>query len=124
MITHKCNKSCCNTLISINSKYCDKHQHYYSRKYDKQRMTNKLTREYRLFYQSKAWRDLRSYKLDKNPLCEKCLLQGKSTIATDVHHIDDVFNHWNERLKIDNLEALCKPCHEKIHKLGYYNGLL
>lgn len=121
MILHKCNKSGCKAMIDINTKYCKQHTNYYSRQYDRLRMTNKFTRNYRLFYQSKAWKELRGIKLENNPLCEYCLKQDKTTLATDIHHIDDVFNHWNERLSLDNLVSLCKPCHEKIHKLGYYN---
>lgn len=120
MILHKCAKSGCNALISVNSQYCKKHINYYSREYDKLRMKNELTRDYRLFYHSKEWRQLRQVKLARNPLCENCLLKHQNTLSTDVHHIDDVFNHWSERLNYDNLQALCKPCHEKIHKLGYY----
>lgn len=119
-LMHKCAKSGCNKLIDINAKYCKQHANYYPRQYDKLRMRNKFTRDYRLFYQSKAWRKLRQDKLLNNPLCELCLLKHKYTNATDVHHIDDVFNHWNERLNFDNLQALCKSCHEGIHKLGYY----
>lgn len=122
MILHKCGKSGCKELISTDKRYCDKHTNYYSRQYDRLRMRNVLTRDYRLFYQSKEWKQLRELKLSNNPLCERCLLQHKHTIATDVHHVHDVFYHWNERTDLSNLQSLCKSCHEKIHKLGYYNS--
>lgn len=123
MIAHECRFSGCHAIISTNKRYCDKHMNVYSRRYDKERMTNKVTRDYRLFYQSKEWKKLRLYKLSINPLCESCLKNNLYINATDVHHIDDVFNHYDKRLDLDNLTALCKSCHEKIHKLGYYPPL-
>lgn len=120
MIVHKCNKSGCNQLISVKYKYCKKHINYNSRQYDYIRMHREATREYRLFYQSKEWKELRALKLANNPLCEMCIKNNKYTIATDVHHIKDVYNNYSYRLDYDNLLALCKPCHESIHKLGYY----
>lgn len=119
-LLHECKKAGCKKLIEISEKYCKQHKNFYARQYDRLRMTNKATRDYRLFYQSKAWKDLRRDKLQSDPLCERCLLKNKYTIATDVHHIKDVFNHWSLRLNYDNLQALCKSCHEGIHKLGYY----
>ena len=123
MILHKCNKSGCNALISIKYKYCKKHVNYYSRQYDRIRMNREATRNYRKFYQSKAWKNLRSLKLARNPLCERCLKNNIYSLATDVHHIKDVYNNYSYRLNCNNLQALCKPCHEKIHKLGYYPPL-
>jgi 5-methylcytosine-specific restriction protein A len=123
MIVHECRKPGCHALISATTCYCSKHVNNTSRTYDYIRMHRKLTRTYRLFYQSKAWKQLRKLKLSKQPLCERCMKQGKYTLATDVHHVKPVFDYPDEKLKIENLQSLCKPCHEQIHKDGYYPPL-
>lgn len=57
------------------------------------------------------WQKLRRYYLAVNPLCAKCERTGRTTPATVVHHIDSdqTYNH------LDNLMALCRGCHERVH---------
>lgn len=69
------------------------------------------------FYRSKAWQQCRTAYIAKvHGLCEKCYDAG-----SDVHHIKEI-NHDNITdvniiLNHDNLELLCKPCHNKVtHK--------
>lgn len=69
----------------------------------------------RAFYNSKAWRACKACYLEKvNRICERC-----GAPAAIVHHrryitpanVDDpdvTLNH-------DNLEALCRDCHNKEH---------
>ena len=71
-------------------------------------------------YQSSKWKQLRITKLMSNPLCQKCLQKGKTTLAIDVHHIDSFMNYTgNLRLAKaydpDNLICLCKECHAEEH---------
>lgn len=63
------------------------------------------------FYLSKEWRSLREVKLDKNPICERCAIDGWCIPATEVHHKIDIKKDPYLCLKIDNLESLCKSCH-------------
>lgn len=57
-----------------------------------------------------AWRRLRGHVLGAKPLCEDCnLIEGNTTAATEVHHVDN--NPNNNAL--DNLMSLCKPCHSR-----------
>lgn len=121
-ILHKCRKSGCHELVDTTSNYCKKHTRAYAREYDKLRTSRELTKEYRSFYHSKAWRELRVEKLSISPLCEECIKHCIYTLATEVHHKHEVFYYWSERLDIKNLESLCKSCHEKIHKSGYYRA--
>lgn len=75
----------------------------------------------RKIYNSERWRKLRAWKFICNPLCEECETHGIITPAEDVHHkksfmsVDDP----NERLRlaydVDNLQSLCKKCHQKKH---------
>jgi len=65
------------------------------------------------FYKRVAWLKLRSIKLDQNPLCETCEKDGLTTLAVHVHHVKARKAHPDLELDIDNLEALCHPCHTK-----------
>jgi len=73
------------------------------------------------YYGSKAWKDLRNAYITQHPLCENCLLEGRSTAAEEVHHkkpfltgiTDD--DKWMLLLDPFNLTSLCKECHKKIH---------
>ena len=60
------------------------------------------------FYTLAAWRNLRAYKLQLTPLCERCY-----EIATEVHHIKERNSFPELELDISNLESLCKTCHSK-----------
>ncbi len=84
--------------------YCDKHRQIN----DRERGNNK-DRGY-----GDIWPEIRVHKLNINPLCERCLKQGLTVIATQVHHKDgDVWNRSEE-----NLESLCAPCHSKETDFG------
>jgi len=72
------------------------------------------------FYNSKAWRECRaSYIISVNHLCEHCLRDGKHVPGYIVHHIKHLsplnINNPDITLNHDNLEYVCKECHEVIH---------
>ena len=86
------------------------------------------------FYQSKAWQDVRkTVWIKQNLLCNRChkpvyvdgisdyLPKGKRRTGI-VHHkiyLDDSnVSDKDITLNIDNLEGLCKDCHEKEHNKG------
>lgn len=48
--------------------------------------------------------------------CQRCLAKGKLTEAQHVHHKVPIHVDPSLRLEVDNLEALCVPCHEAEHK--------
>lgn len=94
------------------------------------------------FYQSKAWNDVRkNVWLRQNLLCNRChkpvyvdgiseYLPKDRRVIGIVHHKEylDETNVYdiNITLNLDNLEGLCKDCHEKEHNSraglrdGYY----
>lgn len=79
-------------------------------------------------YQSARWKKLRLSKLMSNPLCQKCLLKGKTTLAIDVHHIDSFMNYQGlkrteKAYDINNLVSLCKECHAEEHLNGTTKGI-
>ena len=73
------------------------------------------------FYKSRRWKATRSaYLRSVGGLCERCLRKGLYRPAVIVHHkvyitpqtIDnpDITLSWN------NLEAVCRECHEDEHR--------
>ena len=79
-------------------------------------------KNYQHLLNSKKWKQLRQWKLEQNPLCELCEREGKVVSAIDVHHKVPVESARTpdemERLAFDpnNLQALCIPCHVKVHR--------
>lgn len=68
------------------------------------------------FYKSPAWLSARQLKImTVNGLCERC-----GQIGIEVHHmerltVDNVYDSLVS-LNQDNLELLCRECHNKEHK--------
>lgn len=58
----------------------------------------------------KVWRAHRETQLNKQPLCEHCLLINRVTAATDVDHIDGNAHREKDYVSA-NYQSLCKPCH-------------
>ena len=70
-------------------------------------------------YKSKRWQKLRKQKVLLNPFCERCLKKNIYNSTNIVHHkeyITDI-NYEDDDIffNIDNLESLCKDCHNKEH---------
>jgi 5-methylcytosine-specific restriction endonuclease McrA len=68
------------------------------------------------FYKSDSWRAARELKIMiVNGLCESC-----GAIGIEVHHKERLsINNVNDSsvsLNQDNLELLCRECHNKAHK--------
>ena len=103
-----CLKAGCNNLTTERNGYCAEHQAF-AEEQEKRRneYRQKQVRENstRRGYGS-AWQKLRAAKLRQNPLCERC-----GAPATVVHHKDH--NQFNDFW--DNLEAVCRDCHEEHH---------
>ena len=73
-------------------------------------------KEIHRFYKSVAWQVAREIKIrDANGNCERC-----GTIGEEVHHIKrlTVLNVKDSKISLnqDNLELLCKKCHNTEHK--------
>lgn len=79
-------------------------------------------KDYQRLLNTKRWKELRVWKLQHNPLCEICKAEGYVRAAVDVHHIKPVESARTlmemEQLCFDanNLQALCIPCHVRVHK--------
>ena len=70
-------------------------------------------------YHSKRWQRLRKQKLILNPTCERCAKRKIYVPAYFVHHkeyiTDKNYEDDNVFFNIDNLESLCKKCHQREH---------
>ena len=68
------------------------------------------------FYKSDSWRAARELKImSVNGLCERC-----GQIGIEVHHkerltVDNV-NDLSISINQDNLELLCRECHNQVHR--------
>lgn len=119
-------KSCgrCGNLIPYGATYCntckpiveaEREARMRASKLESNKRYNK-TRDpkYVRFYNSTEWRTLSAkYTQDKGFRCEKC-----GAIATEVHHVKAIQTPegWERRLDSDNLELLCKTCHNERHE--------
>ncbi len=82
--------------------YCHKHKQYeraVKRTYQSRKNTDP-------FYSSTAWKRLRKYYRDRNPLCEVC---GKAA-AVMVDHVIPI-KDGGAPMELANLQALCWKCH-------------
>lgn len=63
-----------------------------------------LGNEKNKFYHSTAWRKLRNYKININPMCE---IKGCNKIGHTIDHINPILQ-GGELLSLSNLQTLCK----------------
>lgn len=86
-----------------------------------------IMKEYaKQFYKSKAWQACREgYMRSVGGLCERCYARGILTPGVIVHHktyiTPDNINDPTVTLNWDNLECVCRQCHEDEHKSGTHN---
>ena len=62
------------------------------------------------FYNSKQWRSLRNYYIQRNPLCESCKRRDKVAAGQVVDHIKPI-NMGGHKTDLTNLQTMCHPCH-------------
>ena len=76
----------------------------------------------RLIYNTSHWRKLVAAKKMMNPLCERCLSEGRTTEVQEIHHIIPISRAIDDLqileygFDIDNLQSLCMACHELTHQ--------
>ena len=68
-------------------------------------------------YRSKRWQKLRILKKAQNPVCERCLKEGKVTPTYIIHHKEYITdkNYMDDDVffNLYNLESLCLACHNR-----------
>ncbi len=60
----------------------------------------------------RPWRRIRARKLQTDPLCERCLKNGRTTSATEVHHVTP--RSLGGDHSPSNLMSICTPCHDEL----------
>ena len=76
----------------------------------------------RKFYNTTIWINLRSRWLREHPFCVMCEKEGRTTLATDVHHVKNFLSgvddddKWRLFTDEDNLVSLCDKCHHIEHQ--------
>ena len=96
----KCRELGCDNPKTYRSCFCLEHG---GGKTNKGKANSKL-------YSSNAWQNMRVAQLSKEPLCARCMLEGRVTIGK---HIDHVIPHRQDhtRFNVALLQTLCASCH-------------
>ncbi|MBN8978024.1 MAG: HNH endonuclease [Rhizobiales bacterium] len=80
---------------------------------------------HRKLYDLAIWRGrdgLRQQQLARQPLCERCLSQGKTTPATTVNHRKPHKGDWSLFVDPANHESACKEHHDSTIKAEENRG--
>lgn len=86
--------------------YCPKHK--------TKRAARRTSAEYHAWYNLPVWTDeLRPTQLLREPWCRECAKRGIRTRATVVDHVDPHQGDWTKFIDRDNLQSLCKHCHDR-----------
>jgi 5-methylcytosine-specific restriction protein A len=95
--------------------YCEVHRKEV--KAEQNRLYDERNRdpEMKAFYSSAGWRKVRALKARQTPVCEECLRQGRVVQAEIVDHILPAREYPRHRLRLDNLQSLCRACHNRKH---------
>lgn len=108
-----CNHRACNKRIPFRDQYCEEHQEQKSTEnYQRDVKKQYKCREWKHLYDTRAWKTRRRKQLTKQPLCESCLAEGRTTLATVADHIQD---HKGDTVLFydGELQSLCASCHSK-----------
>ena len=98
-----CKHPGCVALIPSGTKYCEVHRPLHP---------EEIRSTYKRGYDAR-WRKVSKAFLRANPLCVRCMKEGKYVKATVVDHV--IPHRGDERLFWDqgNWQALCKQCHDR-----------
>ena len=73
-------------------------------------------------YDTVRWRKVAKRQLSRFPLCASCMIAGRDTPATIVHHVipheNDSSLFWDE----SNFESVCASCHSGIKRVAEHHG--
>lgn len=62
-------------------------------------------------YSTQRWQRLRRLKLAEQPICERCITQGRVEAATDVDHRRPISQGGDPFPPLDQLNSFCHSCH-------------
>ncbi|NJE38940.1 HNH endonuclease [Bacillus paralicheniformis] len=117
----RCNAPGCREYVDWTQKYCEKHQGYADKHYNKTVRYNRENNDLYSYYHSREWKLLREQKLrESNYHCAICAAQGRLNKSDRlvVHHkhkeLRDVLNDDAARNDLSNLEVLCQYHHNQV----------
>ena len=86
-------------------------------------------KQYHNYYGSKAWKQLREWYINQQPLCENHLRYNIYKSGEEVHHVHFISDGKNQEecysllLDPSNLVTLCTDCHKLLHSQARNKGL-
>lgn len=108
-----CAASGCYVLLDLCVPYCPRHTAQDKKDRDQYSKAKRRHKPSRRWYNLAAWRGKhgrRIQQLAKQPLCEFCLAEDRSTLADVADHVlphrEDHALFW-----FGKLQSLCTPCH-------------
>lgn len=103
---HPCGYPGCPNLTD--RRFCEGHASVMNKRYEKYRRDPETRKRY-----GRCWKRIRDSYVKAHPFCEICYVKGVLVPVEEVHHkkpLSEGGTHDRE-----NLIALCKPCHSRIH---------
>ena len=76
------------------------------------RKVRALRADWQHLYDKAAWARMRTWQLTREPLCKFCLDRGITELATVADHIKAHKGDVRSFLNGNNLQSLCKTCHD------------
>ena len=90
------------------NRFCEEHEKIHNQNYEKYKRNPQTKRRY-----GRAWKRIRDKYVSLHPFCELCYEKGILVETEEVHHKKKLSEGGTHDR--DNLIALCKSCHSKIH---------
>jgi len=91
-------------------RFCELHSKGNNSSYNR----NSRDADSKKFYGGRAWRETSKRQLMREPLCAECLRAERMTAATLADHIQPI-RDGGSRYDPENLQSLCKACHNRKH---------
>lgn len=89
-------------------RFCEEHAKLEAKRYERYERDPATKRRY-----GRAWKRIRDSYAASHPMCEICLEKGVYTPTEEIHHMKPLSQGGTHDR--DNLKALCKTCHARIH---------
>lgn len=70
---------------------------------------------WRSWCKSPTWKSIRRHRLNEEPRCRQCAIEGRTVAASHVDHIEPHQGQWLLFFKYENTQSLCAH-HHNMHK--------
>lgn len=109
----ECSEPGCSKVVEGGETRCEEHEKNPSYRGNEAYDHYHRDEESRKFYNSTRWRKARAKKLKEDPLCERCLEEGRTIVADVVDHIVPIKVAPSRKLDPTNFQSLCHKCHNQ-----------